>query len=108
MGASRFVQEFHTIGIVLGVVVYFFIYALALTACFPGRTFGVISSPRFQSVALYTIWFVFASAFVAGSVRRFWVYFPFAAISVGALSLRVVGNIQARREARRTAAIAGR
>jgi sulfoxide reductase heme-binding subunit YedZ len=108
MGSSRFMREFHIIGIVLGVIVYGFIYALAFAGWFPKRKFKVLSSPSFRSIALYAIWFVFASAFVAGSVQRPWIYLPFAVIALGALALRIAGNVRTRREAVRVAARAGR
>jgi hypothetical protein len=45
---------------------------------------------------------------VAGSVQRPWIYLPFAVIALGALALRIAGNVRTRREAVRVAARAGR
>lgn len=86
----RFLQEVGWVGIIGGALVYLLIYAVVISAFVP---LGFLSWRRFQSVALYLIWFVFAIAFVGGgAIHRSWLYLPFAVITVAALLIRIAGN----------------
>ncbi|MCI0348775.1 MAG: hypothetical protein L0Z53_05060 [Acidobacteriales bacterium] len=100
---ERFVQETTWIGIILGGLVYLLIYALAIVALGPEKNFGWLSSRRFQSAAMYAIWFVFATAFIGGTFRRVWTYLPFAILTVAALAVRIVGNRRLRSRSASTA-----
>jgi sulfoxide reductase heme-binding subunit YedZ len=99
----RFVEETGWTGIILGGIVYLVLYGLVLQALAPTRNFKIISSPRFHSIAMHVLWFVFAFAFVAGSFMRPWPYLPFAVLAVAALFMRVLGN---RRATQHSAAVA--
>ena len=101
--SQRFVEETGWTGIILGGLVYLLIYGLAISAMAPTRDLRLLSSPRFQSVALYVIWFVFAFAFVAGSFARPWPYSAFAALAIAALLVRIVANKRAARHSTATA-----
>ena len=91
----RFVEETGWTGIILGGIVYLLLYGLVLQALAPTRNFGIISSPRFHSVAMHVIWFVFAFAFVAGSFAHPWPYLPFAVLAIAGLIVRILGNRRA-------------
>jgi methionine sulfoxide reductase heme-binding subunit len=95
----RFLQEVGWVGIIGGGLVYLLIYALVISAVAPSSRLGLLSSRRFQSVALYAIWFVFATAFVGGAFHRSWLYLPFAVITIAALLIRIAGSWRTARTA---------
>lgn len=99
----RFIEETGWTGIILGGLVYLLIYGLVPPALAPTQNFRLISSARFQSVAMYVIWFVFAFAFVAGSFAHPWPYLPFAVLVLAALVVRILGD---RRATQHSAAVA--
>jgi len=87
LGEATFVHSIRLHGLIGGGFTYLLIYALALAAAFPDGL-KPLQSDRFQDVAYYLIWAVFALAFL-GSVRNSWINLPFAIAAVVALPLRV-------------------
>jgi sulfoxide reductase heme-binding subunit YedZ len=88
-----------------GGLVYLLIYALAIGATIRLRGLeaqSLLGSPRFEAVALYLIWLIFALAFVPRIVSGWPVYSLFSIAAVGALVVRLACLVRHRRA--RTAA----
>ena len=89
-----------------GGFVYLLIYALAVGATMRlgGREpRSLLGSPRFEAVALYLIWLIFALAFVPRIVSGWPVYSLFGAAALAALVLRVACLVRYRRARSATA-----
>lgn len=81
--------------LVLGGTVYLFIYALAAAAI--ARSIGrkqlaVIGSAGFTSFSMYTIWLIFASAFVPRIVKGWPVYSVLGIIALAGFLVRIIGQ----------------
>lgn len=81
--------------LVLGGTVYLLIYALAVAAI--ARSIGrkqlaVIGSAGFTSFSMYTIWLIFASAFVPRIVKGWPVYAVLGIIALAGLVVHLVGR----------------
>jgi methionine sulfoxide reductase heme-binding subunit len=88
-----------------GGLVYLLIYALAIGAMMRLRGLearSLLGSPRFEAVALYLIWLIFALAFVPRAISGWPIYSLFSIAAVGALVVRLACLIRHRRA--RTAA----
>jgi methionine sulfoxide reductase heme-binding subunit len=88
-----------------GGLVYLLIYALAIGAMMRLRGLearSLLGSPRFEAVALYLIWLIFALAFVPRAISGWPIYLLFSIAAVGALVVRLACLIRHRRA--RTAA----
>ncbi|HEU4415459.1 MAG TPA: hypothetical protein VFT65_11800 [Candidatus Angelobacter sp.] len=80
-----------------GGFVYLLIYALAVTAAsrlLRGREIRLLSSPRFEGIALYMIWLIFALAFVPRIVSGWPVYSLFGVAALVALALRIACRVR--------------
>ncbi len=80
-----------------GGFVYLLIYALAAAALvrlFGGRQASFFGSIRFEGFALYTIWSVFALAFVPRIVSGWPVYSFFGLVAIVALTIRIVCKLR--------------
>ena len=83
-----------------GGLVYLLIYALAIGAVIRLRgrePRSLLGLPRFEAVALYLIWLIFALAFVPRIVSGWPVYSFLSAIALAALCLRVACLVRYRR-----------
>lgn len=81
--------------LVIGGTVYLFIYALAVAAI--ARSIGrkqlaVIGSAGFTSFSMYTIWLIFASAFVPRIVKGWPVYSVLGIIALAGFVVHLVGR----------------
>ena len=91
-----------TVALLGGGSVYLLIYALALAAALRlvrGREIRLLSTPRFEGLALYLIWLIFALAFVPRIVSGWPVYTLFGVAALAALVVRIacrVGHGRAR------------
>jgi len=92
--------------VVGGGLVYLLIYALAIGAVsrLRGREpRSLLGSPRFQAVALYLIWLIFALAFVPRAISGWPVYSLFSVVALAALFIRLVCLVRHRRAMASTA-----
>jgi methionine sulfoxide reductase heme-binding subunit len=83
-----------------GGLVYLLIYALAIGAMMRLRGLEVrsfLGSPRFEAVALYLIWLIFALAFGPRMVSGWPVYSLFSVMALAALFIRVACLFRHRR-----------
>jgi methionine sulfoxide reductase heme-binding subunit len=83
-----------------GGLVYLLIYALAIGAMIRLRGREprlLLGSPRFEAIALYLIWLVFALAFVPRIVSGWPVYSLFGVVALAALFIRVACLVRHRR-----------
>jgi hypothetical protein len=83
-----------------GGLVYLLIYALAIGAVnrMGGREpRSFLGSPRFEAVALYLIWLIFALAFVPRIISGWPVYSLLSIVALGALFTRVACVVRHRR-----------
>lgn len=81
----------------IGGFVYLMIYALAADAI--ARSLGrkplaFIGSPGFTGFAMYTIWLVFASAFVPRIVKGWPIYSVLGTLALVGFLVRILGGIQ--------------
>ena len=80
--------------------VYLLIYGLAIVAIFRLRgrqTAVLLGAPKFEAVAMYAIWLIFALAFVPRVVSGWPVYSALGAVALAALVLRVACLLRHRR-----------
>jgi methionine sulfoxide reductase heme-binding subunit len=83
-----------------GGLVYLLIYALAIGAMMRLRAReprSLLGSPRFEAVALYLIWLIFALAFVPRIVSGWPIYSLFSVVALAALFIRVACLVRHRR-----------
>lgn len=82
-----------------GGFVYLLIYALAVATILRlcSRKQEFFGSPRFEAVALYLIWLIFALAFVPRIVSGWPVYSLFGVAALAALVVRIACLVQHRR-----------
>jgi len=83
-----------------GGLVYLLIYAVAIGAIMRLRgrePQSLLGSPRFEAVALYLIWVIFALAFVPRAISGWPVYSFFSAVALAALCIRVACVVRYRR-----------
>lgn len=97
MGRERFLHAVGWVALIVGGMVYLFIYGLAVDALTGGRA-PLLNSPRFQSFAHYLIWTIFALGFGGRALTSLF-YLPFALAVIVALALRVFAGVQSRRAA---------
>ena len=82
-----------------GGLVYLLIYALAIGAIMRLRgrqPRSLLGSPRFEAVALYLIWLIFALAFVPRAISGWPIYSLFSIAAVAALVVRLACLIRHR------------
>lgn len=97
MSILRVIPPREIYALAIGGVAYLFIYALAAAAI--ARSMGhkqlaVIGSDGFTSFSLYTIWLIFASAFVPRIVKGWPVYSVLGIIALASLLVRLAGHRQ--------------
>lgn len=81
--------------VVPGGFVYLLIYALAaaaITRSITGKQLSFVGSAGFTSFAMYTIWVVFASAFVPRMVTRWPIYTVLGVIALASMLVRLAGK----------------
>jgi methionine sulfoxide reductase heme-binding subunit len=98
---------FHVVGwsrlklptVVGGGMVYLLIYALAVAAILrlQGRKPGLLGLPKFEAIALYLIWLIFALAFVPRIVSGWPVYSFFEVAALSAFLIRIACLVRYRR-----------
>ncbi len=94
MGSERFLHEVRWAGLIGGGIGFLFIYGLAIDALLCGRISWLASS-RFQALAHYLIWAIFAVALVPRALSSM-LYFPFALAVLTALALRLMAAVRSR------------
>jgi methionine sulfoxide reductase heme-binding subunit len=83
-----------------GGFIYLLIYGLAMVAVLRLRgkvDAFLLGAPKFEAVAMYAIWLIFALAFVPRIVSGWPVYSVFAVAALAALVLRIVCLVRHRR-----------
>ena len=95
LSTLRVIPRREIYALVLGGTVYLFIYALAAAAI--ARSIGrkqlaVIGSAGFTSFSMYTIWLIFASAFVPRIVKGWPVYSVLGIIALAGFVVHLVGR----------------
>src|SRR5262249_28104838 len=92
-------SKLHILRVAPGGFVYLLIYGLAMVAVLRlrGRTQTFFLGPKFEAFTLYTIWLVFALAFVPRIVSGWPVYSLFGGAALAALILRIACLVRHRR-----------
>jgi methionine sulfoxide reductase heme-binding subunit len=82
-----------------GGFVYLLIYALAVAALLRsrGREQGFLGSPRFETIALYLLWAIFALAFVPRIISGWPAYSFLGTAALAALFIRIACLVRHRR-----------